>query len=260
MSTSHVPVRAIQKAGQLLELLASGPKRAVELAEHTGEPRSSVYRMLSSLRELDYVEHGDRRGEFQLGMRLMRLGGAVAARFNVRQAALPGMERLRELTDETVLLYVRRGSEAACVERIDGRWVRLEVVDVGGTLPLHVGAAPPTLLAHAGAEAVEEYLDTVRLEPWTPLSPTTPREVRAKLDEIVHAGVAVSDQDVVLGVASVAAPIRDWSGDVVAAVSVSGMRDGLLGDGRLADTERLVRAAAEEASARLGWLPAESLA
>jgi DNA-binding IclR family transcriptional regulator len=244
--------------GDVLALLAEHDSlKAADIAHRLDEPRSSVYRLLRTLRDLGYVRSA-RRGEFSLGMRLFQLGSQVAARFSVRQAALHSMEPLHEATGATILLFIHRDERAVCIERLDGRWVRFEIVDVGESLPLHTGAAPRTLLAFARDEVIDHYLENARLEAMTDRSPTTPREVRELLAEIRARGYAVSDQDLVLGVASIAAPVRDHTGAVVAAISYSDIAETLLGGGRRGRSIDMVVAASHEASLRLGWTPPEA--
>src|SRR3954451_17253702 len=89
------PVAVLGKAVALLDCLAEqGEATPARLAELTGEPRSSVYRLLASLHELELIEPGRRRGTYLLGLKLFRLGRSIASRFDERQAALPTMERI----------------------------------------------------------------------------------------------------------------------------------------------------------------------
>jgi len=241
------------KVGAILDALAEHDSlKAPEIAALIDEPLSSVYRLLRALKKLGYLE-SPRRGVFRLGLRVFELGATVGSRFDIRRAAIPPMTRLHEETGETVLLFVRRGDHAVCIERLDGRWVRLEIVDVGESLPLHTGASPRTLLAYLSDEEVDEYLENARLEQNTPRSPSTPRQVRKLLEEVRSSGYCISDQDLALGVATVAAPIRDHSGAVVAAISYSGIAETLLGGKSRQRSIRVTAEAASEASRRLGW-------
>jgi DNA-binding IclR family transcriptional regulator len=128
------------------------------LAELTGEPRSTVYRLLANLQRLELVEPGPRRGTFVLGLKLFRLGRRVVSRFDERQAALPAMERIHDELGETTFLCVRRGYNAVCIERIDGTRVTLLALSLGGSLPLHAGGVSRALLAFEPEEFWEEYL------------------------------------------------------------------------------------------------------
>lgn len=242
----------VRKSVALLDQLAADREAtAAELAERIGEPRSSVYRLLSSLQALDMVEAGSRRGTFRLGFHLLQLGSAVVAHLDERRIALPVMERLHEQTGETIFLCVRRGGEAVCIERLEGRHVRTLALQLGGSLPLHVGAAPRVLLAFDGPAAWTEYLREAKLERLAPNTPTTRAAVLALLKETRAAGVAVSDEDVTLGVAALGVPILDYRGAVRGALSISGVRPAILGE-RSGDVRRLLVESGREISRALG--------
>ena len=151
------PVAVLAKAVAVLDhVAAEGEVTPARLAELTGEPRSSVYRLLASLQELGLVEPGRRRGTYILGLKLFRLGSTVMSRFDERQAALPVMERINEELGETTFLCVRRGYEAVCIERIDGSRVNLLALALGGSLPLHAGAVTRAILAFEPREFCDE--------------------------------------------------------------------------------------------------------
>jgi DNA-binding IclR family transcriptional regulator len=246
-------VQVLAKAASLLDCLAVGRELSVaRLAELVHEPRSTVYRLLASLQQIDMVEPGASRGTYRLGLKLLRLGSAVSARFNERQAAYPIMERIHERTEETVFLCIRDGYEAVCIECIDGRWVQSMALRVGGSLPLHVGAAPRALLAFEPREFWDEYLSRGALEPFTVRTPNTRRRLLRVLEETRRTGCSVSDGDVVLGMAAVGAPIVDYRGAVRAALSMSGPRPTVLGD-NFETSRELVVAGAREISLVLGF-------
>ena len=188
-------------------LVERGEATAAELAELVDEPRSSVYRMLRTLQGLELVEAGSRRGVFRPGVGLVRLGGSVLTRFDERTVTLPILERLRAQTKETVHLSVRRGYQAVFIERLLGERAHFLAIPLGGTLPLHVGAAPRVLLACEPRSFWDEYFAATTVEQWTHRSPADEPAVRALLEETLETGVSISDEDVVLGVATVAAPI-----------------------------------------------------
>jgi DNA-binding IclR family transcriptional regulator len=246
-------VQLVAKVGAVLDALAEhGPLTPAELGEATGEPRSTMYRLVDSLRALDLVEPAPRRGAVQLGLRLFQLGSVVAQRFDVRQRALPAMDDLHRATDETIVLMVPRGSDAVCIERLDGRYVRMVIVEIGGSMPLHTGAAPRAILACRSPEEIDRYLERPVFEAYNERTPVTAAAIRALLDEVRERGYAVSDEDVVPGVAALAAPVRDHAGTVVAAISVAGLRPTILGERERAVADLVLRAA-RETSRALGY-------
>jgi DNA-binding IclR family transcriptional regulator len=251
-------VRVLGKASLLLDALAEERELgASRLADLIGEPRSTVYRLLSTLQALELVEPGSRRGTYRLGLKLLRLGSAVVARFDERQAASPVMERLHEETEETVFLCIRRNFEAVCIERLDGRWVQSMALRLGGSLPLHVGAGPRALLAHEPRTLWDDYAHAVELERFTEHTLVTRAALVAGLEETLATGVAVSDEDVVLGIAAVGAPIFDHRGRVCASISMSGPRPTILGDAE-ESSRRLIAEAGAEISRSLGYVASEA--
>jgi DNA-binding IclR family transcriptional regulator len=223
-------VAVLAKAMALLDCLAEeGEATPARLAELTGEPRSTVYRLLASLQDLGLIEPGRRRGTYLLGLKLFRLGRTVVSRFDERKAALPVMEQIHAETGETIFLCVRRGYDAVCIERIDGAHVNVQALSVGGSLPLHVGAAPRALLAFEPPDSWNDYLEHRQLEALTPKTPSSREAVIKELHATHERGHAISDQDVTPGVAGIGAPIFDHTGAVRAALSAGGMRDAILG-------------------------------
>lgn len=221
-------VAVLGKAMALIDRIAEvGAATPAQLAELTGEPRSTVYRLLANLEQLELVEPGPRRGTFVLGLKLFRLGNTVASRFDERQAALPVMERIHDELGETTFLCVRRGYDAVCIERIDGTRVNLLALSLGGSLPLHAGGASRALLAFEPEAFWDEYLDNATPEALTDRTPATRAALIEELRATRERGYSVSDQDVTLGIAAFGAPIFDHTGAVRASLSLGGLREHL---------------------------------
>jgi DNA-binding IclR family transcriptional regulator len=243
----------LARAALLLQRLAEEHEAAPSrLADLTGDSRSEVFRLLESLTRLELVEPGGRAGTYRLGLGLLRLGSAVVARFDERQAALPVMEEVHQETEETVYLCIRRGYDAVCIERLDGLWVQSMALRLGGSLPLHVGAAPRALLAHEPRTFWDEYLAHGPLEVRTTRTPTTREALLAELEATLERGYAVSDGDVVDGIASLGAPIFDHQGRARAAMSIGGPRPRVIGENLVANAQLVVDGAAR-ISRELGW-------
>jgi DNA-binding IclR family transcriptional regulator len=247
-------LRLVRKAVEALDILArDGELTPAQIAESTGEPRSSVYRLLAGLQQLGMVEAGVGRGTYRLGLHLLQLGEAVKAGFDERSLAVPIMRRLHQATGETVFLCIRRESEAVCIERLDGRRVQSLALRVGGALPLHAGAASRVLLAHAGREFWHSYIQSHagNMEQFTASTPVTAEAIIPELENTLRTGVAVSDGDVTVGIAALGVPVIDYRGAVRAALSISGVRPAILGPGAKEVRDGIV-AAGHELSRSLG--------
>lgn len=248
-------LRLVEKAVEVLDLLAEERSMTIaQIAERTGEPRSSLYRLLGSLERHDLVEPSGPRGSYRLGVHALRLGSAMMESLDERERALPVMSKIRDETGLTVYLLVRRGTHAVCVERLEGAKVASLALKLGGSQPLHAGAAPRALLAFAPESEWDAYVAAAPLVRLTPTTPATRQRLFDILARHRAEGIAVSDGDVTPGIAALGAPVYNFRGEVCAALSVSGLRDDVLGPG----TERLktlVRDGAAEISTSLGYSP-----
>lgn len=236
-------ILVLGKAVVILDTLAeSSPATLTLLTSTVGLNKSTVYRLLRTMVDLGLVEHLP-SGGYRLGLRMLRYGEALRDGLELRRESLPYMAELANETGLATFLCIRRGDEAFCIERIAGKHVQLLVLQVGTSLPLHKGAASLVLLAHQPSDWVEEYLRRSTV--------LQPERLRLALAEVRNDGYAVSNQDVVPGIAALGAPVRDHSGEVVAAVSVSGVVQ--MFEHRWDEIGAAVCACAERCSHSLGY-------
>ena len=253
---------AVADAGTGLELItkvdailtaleAGGEVSAADLAETTGEPLSSVYRLLQSLTAIGWVDRGRRRGAYRLGLRLMAIAALVEDRLDIRECARPALQRLVDVIGVTSFLCLRRGARAVCVERLEGRAVQSLAMQLGSSLPLYAGAAPRALLAFLPNVERDEVLADGAGLPGDPIRPNA-RAVAADIARVRKQGYSVSDQDVTPGIAALGAPVYNHRGELAAAISISGLRDQILGADKARNVELLISCAGQ-VSAALGF-------
>ncbi|MFC7402533.1 IclR family transcriptional regulator [Citricoccus sp. GCM10030269] len=192
---------------------------ATEVSRRTGLPASSCHRIMRSLAEEGVLEVGEDH-RYHVGLWLWEVAAHAPRSGGVQQAALPFMQDLMDITGHPVHLAVREGLQAVFIERMSHWRARNARPYVGSHYPLHLTSVGLMLLAHAPLEVQEEYLSG-ELERRTPLTVTSPHELRRRLASIRSRGFAVCDRQVVMDAISVAAPIRDGRGEVIAAVSVN---------------------------------------
>lgn len=243
----------IGKADAVISTLARRGEMTVgDLAEVVEEPVSSTYRLLTSLMGIGWVARGSQRGLYRLGLFFMRIGSVVEESIDIRERALPVLRSLRESSSETTYLCVRHGTRAVCIERLDGRDVRSLELRLGASLPLAIGAAPLAILAFLPEREREDLLEKSVAEVTAERWPVDADDTRAKVAEIRESGFSVSDGDVTPGVAALGAPVFNQRHELVGAISVSGVREHILGSSRADLTRALVEGAAT-VSAALGF-------
>ena len=240
----------IAKVDALIGVLEShGEASATEIAQRTGEPLSSVYRLLQSLVGVGWVDRGWRRGTYRLGLLLLTIGGQLEDRLDIRECALPSLRHLLEATgyDEPPVRATRhpRGLR----RRLDGQAVRSLAMQLGSSLPLFAGAAPRAILAFLPPAEQRSSLKPSRL-PGDPPRPDA-TAIQADIERVRRDGFAVSDGDVTPGIAALGAPVFNHRGELEAAISISGLRSQILGSSREANIE-LITSCAREVSRSLG--------
>jgi DNA-binding IclR family transcriptional regulator len=241
----------IEKVDAVISVLErEGESTAAELARELGEPLSSTYRMLQSLIGVGWVDRSLRRGRYRLGLQMMTIGGLVEDGLDLRDVARPSLQTLVRVTNGTSFLCVRRGSRAVCVDRIEGQAVRLLAMQLGSSLPLYAGAAPQALLAFLPESEQDLVLDDGPAMPGDPPRPAESTLQRA-LRNTRRRGYATSDGDVTVGIASLGAPVFNHRHELVASVSIGGLRAQILGR-RLRQNSDLIMRAARDVSAALG--------
>ncbi|MGY1944126.1 IclR family transcriptional regulator [Nocardia asiatica] len=213
----------------------------VELAERTGLPRSTVHRILDQLIRLRWLAHAP--GGYRLGLRTLELGGLAAEHNELRDAVSPLLHDLCQQTGMVGHLGVLDGRDVLYLDKIGGRCAATVPTRLGGRMPAHSTALGKALLATLEPSVVEASFRD-RLPQLTARTLADRAELHRELGRIRNRqGVAVDNEESVVGIACVAVPIRG-RGAAVAAVSLSSR---LGADRAVLDTARLARALAEVA-------------
>ena len=182
---------------------------------------STAHRILNVMVGIGFADRVE-PGTYRLGMRFLELGNAVRSRISVREVALPFMRELAAATGETVNLSVRRGDEIMYVERTAESHSMMRVVQlVGARAPLHITAAGKLFLAQDEAQFVKAYAERTGLKAYTTHSIHSFAALTRELAEVRQHGVARDQEEAETGVRCIASGIRDDTGRISAALSVS---------------------------------------
>lgn len=189
-----------------------------QLSRRTGIPLTTTHRLVGELVECGLLER-DPGGTFHIGLRLWEIGSLAPRGLALREIALPFMEDLFAVIPQNVQLVVRDGLESVWVERLAGSGSVPVITRVGGRFPLHATGAGRVLLAYAPID-VQETVLAGPLARYTPLTITSGDEMRRLLGDVRAHGFAINDRQVSMDTLSVAAPVRDASEEVIAAISI----------------------------------------
>jgi DNA-binding IclR family transcriptional regulator len=188
------------------------------LADAAGCSKTAAFDLLTTMQSRNFVIQDDTHGLWRLGARWAVLGSAASEQGALAATAMPYLAALGNATGENVYLRVREGMESETVAIYQTDPGLRVYTEVGKKMPLHAGSGR-MLLAHA-PEAVQTQVLAQRLQRYTPSTRTDPSWIAADLHRIRTRGFLITDSEVVAGTVSVCAPVRDASGQVVAAMLI----------------------------------------
>lgn len=236
---------------RMLEALADNPGSGVtELSKATGCTKSQTFRLLFTLEARGFVTK-DADTRYTLGFRAMLLGDKARRQSRLIAAAEPFLHDLYERLRENTLLLVRDGTSSVCILLRASPDPDEIFAQVGATARCMPAGGSKILLAFAPQEVQDEVLES-DLKSYTETTICDPDQLRPLLEEIRRDGWTISEGELDLHKCSVAAPIRDASGTVIAAISVTGAANRLK-DTLRTETRDAVVGAAERLSVALGY-------
>lgn len=227
-----------------------------ELASRLGLGKSSVHRLLSTLALEGLIERDAATGRYRLGLKLYELGSIVGDHLDLHEVVAGPIDELRNRTGETVHVAILDGPDVVYIARRESPHTLRLFGRVGHRNHAHCTSTGKLLLAFLPPADLATVLDGFTLPAHTRRTITDRGKLDSELDAIRRRGWADNIEESELGVNSVAAPIREASGRVVAAISVAGPAARFTPDGMRQVAVDTVRTA-DAISERLGWRPRE---
>ncbi|WP_413544377.1 IclR family transcriptional regulator [Citricoccus nitrophenolicus] len=248
-------VQSVDRAATVLQILArEGLAGVSEIAAEMGIHKSTASRLLGALVSRELVQQDHERGKYQLGFGILRLAAAIPGRLNLVQEAGPYLRELAASARETVNLAVLRSGYAVNVDQARGPSTLGTQDWVGSLTPLHATASGKVLLAALTADERGALLGGTRLPRFTSRTLTTRARLEDELLEVAHAGSATAREEYEIGLVSLAVPVRDHRGVVIAGISVSGPEFRF--DPSAPEVLAALQDAGLEVSRRMGYSPA----
>ncbi|MBP2703763.1 IclR family transcriptional regulator [Microbispora sp. RL4-1S] len=219
------PVQSIERAAAILRLLAQGSGRLglSEIANSLGLARGTAHGILRTLQLVGFVEQDDATGKYQLGAALLHLGTSYLDVNELRSRAINWADALAARSGEAVRIGTHLQGKVLVVHHVFRPDDSLQTLDVGVLLPMHATAIGKVLLAY-DANAAAAAQDS-ELEQFSRRTIRTPKELARALSGVREVGWAADVDEIAMGEAGVAAPIRGYGGLVVGAMGISGSAD-----------------------------------
>ncbi len=192
----------------------------VEIVQAVRLPKSSVFRLLSSLAARGLCEFDPETKKYGLGFELLRLADIRRRQTKVHDVAIPVMRGIRNEVNETVILSVRSGNSRVHIDFVEGLHPMRRMADLGVGAPLYAGAASKVLLAGMEDDEIQAYLVQTDLKAFQKGTITDPSVLWREIRLIRKRGFAESKGELFIGGGGLAAPIKDYSGKTIAVIDI----------------------------------------
>ncbi|MET9491332.1 IclR family transcriptional regulator [Nocardia sp. NPDC006630] len=245
--------QSLLRALTILAELGEEPKSLDQLATQLGVHKSTVLRLLQTMEGERFVTH-DPEHKYRLGSRLFELANRSLEGRDVRIAARPHLTALNAATGQTVHLATYESGEAIYIDKLDATHSVRMYSRIGRPAALHCTAVGKVLVAALPRASWRGIAEGIEYRPFTDRTIRTPEQYLAELELVAAQGYAEDHEEHESFINCVAVPIRDGTGAVVAALSMS-VPDMLLDHDQVLGMLPQVRAAAAAVSTELGWSP-----
>ena len=243
-------IQSVKRAFDVLGSLGDGPLGVTEVADRAGLPKSTAARVLATLVGEGAVEQVPGDTSYRLGPRLITLAAGFSLTRSLAAIARPMLIDLAESSGEAAGLAMPDGDLVHYIDQVDTVQPVLVRDWTGARIPLHAVSSGQVLLAFRTPAAIERYLDRP-MERFTDRTLTDADAVRERLREVRRQGCIWAMDEFEAGISSIAAPIADASGEVIAAVHVHGPSYQFPAEGSKAELAQQVLAGAARIAAGL---------
>lgn len=253
-STGIYRVQVLERVFDIIDTLAedSAELTVYDFSQRLHLHRSTVHRLLMVLQQREYVEKSSLTGKYRLGSKLLELGARAAARLDLPTVARPLLERLVRECGETAHMGILREGEVVSITNVESSRTLQVPSTVGQRSPVHCSSIGKCILAHLTEAEVDGIVATRGLRRYTAKTITGAGRLKAELRGVRETGYAVDDEEFEEGLRCIGAPVRDSSGDTIAALSIAGPT-ARLSEIRMPVLARSVIEAAQDLSAALGY-------
>ena len=218
-------IQVISRAFVVIECLSEFPVGlgVTEIATRIQLNKSTVFRILNTLVDLGYIEKNTQNERYRLSLKFLQLSSMMINQTELKVVAYPHLKRLASKTLQAVHLCVRKGDSAQYLDKVEAYNHSIKMYSaIGVSVPLYCSGVGKCLLAWMDSEEKNEVLNELEFVPRCKNTILQRKVLESELKRIIDNGYAVDDEENEDGVRCAAAPIRDYTGKVIAAISVSG--------------------------------------
>lgn len=215
-------VKSVMKAFLLMEELDRAGELSIgDLSERLGMDKATVHRLINTVKDAGFVNQNPDNKKYSNSLKLLAMGNRVMDKSGVKHVARPYMEELSEKTGETINLGIRVGNKIVYVDKLESSSTIKVGLGIGVSVPSYCSGLGKAILAFTPQGELGEILNSITFEKYTESCITERDQLLKEFEKIRQNGYAVDDEEYVDGLICFGAPIFDFHGNPVAAISVS---------------------------------------
>lgn len=215
-------VKSIIKAFAIIEELdRNGSMSIAEISNSLEMDKSTVHRIVNTVKEAGYITQNRENQRYENGIKLFEVGQGVIDRIGLNIVARPYLEKMAKLTGETISLAMRMGCKIIFIDIIESNSTIKVGINIGTVLPIYCTGLGKAVLAYTPEEEKSQIIKHLKLEKMTENTITDEEILTRHLEMIKERGYSMDNEEYISGLICFGAPIFDYRGAPIAAVSVS---------------------------------------
>lgn len=210
------------KALDILELLTQHQDMSLtEIAKQSDIDKPKAFRLLATLKEKGYVRKDAQSKKYSSSIKLFEMGNTIIANMGLKRIAHPFIRELADITGEAVNLAIRDGETMLYIDKIDSTSTIKVDLTLGKRMPLYCTGLGKALISDLSEIEITELFSDVEFIPYTENTVSNVRELISEISKIRERGYSIDNAEYIKGLLCIAAPVRGYSGKIVAAVSAA---------------------------------------
>jgi len=217
--------QSVEKVFQIIEIMAQSrePLRLQDISQKVEMPASTTLRLINTLVNNGYAYQDPSTLRYSLSLKFMHIGSLVSSQLTIRDISHPYLVELSKKCKESVCIAIEQDMEAIYLDVIDGPDGMLRITQrIGKRAPIHSTGVGKLMLLNYDSNQLDYMINVKGLPALTPHTITTKKELLAELERIKIQGYALDNEECELGARCISAGIKDYTGSIVAAISISG--------------------------------------
>ncbi len=248
-------VQTLDRTLDIIELLAtcSQGMGVTEIGQQLQLHKSTVHRLINALAHRGYIEKDQRTGLYKIGLKFIEISSLYLHQLELKTEAVPMMRRLAEITGQVTHLAILDETDVVYIEKVDVVQSLRLYSHIGRRIPVYCSALGKVLLSGQSSLRQKQILQSINYIPYTENTIQDPEALFSELQKTSQRGWAVDDEEHEAGIRCIAAPVRDFTRKVIAALSISGDKNTLTAE-QDEKFSAMVIEAAGAISKRLGFI------